>query len=383
MEVQRRGDNFIQKQAEEIIQWLPQRYREILSRCPQNPKYHREGSVMNHTRLVTEVCLEYLQAANLSQTAARILKWACLLHDIGKPSVTRYEQGRWTARGHEAAGVSIARHILLSHAPELSTFEKQTICQLVKWHYAPFRWMKANRPFNLMESLHSSCDIRLLGVFAQIDFKGRICEDWIENQDLLSAFNTKVVHHVEQKLGNFHDFQDDFQKATVVQKNYMNYLLDQRSLQRPDTIPKSAFNTEKNVGKTVYLPIATNFSNILHGLDQHIGTERLFNPTSKHNLSEIELLHFKRWCELNPAYILGLNFPLWHRPTAKFLTRMLAESGFTVVHLFWDESWETLLSRNPQLQDTQLRQQAWVEHLSMQYFHPWLAHETVFVSYNT
>lgn len=368
--------------AEEIILWLPKRYRALLARCPQNPKYHGEGNVLNHTALVVETCLKILPELSLTDSEVRILKWACLLHDIGKPSVTRYEQGRWTSRGHEAAGVPIARHILLSHAPELTIDERQAVCQIVKWHYAPFRWMKANRPFNLMEALHTSCDIKLLGIFAQIDFQGRICNDWVENQNVLIEFNLNIVPRVVETLGSFTSFQDSFKKKSPSEKNYVGYLLDQRNLQKINSIPERTLELPENDPKTIYLPIATRFSDRQAVFEKQLGLGQLYTPDFRKNPPGDELIRFKRWCELHPARMLGLNYPLWHRPTAKFITRMLTESGFTVIHVFWDETWENLLSQNQNLTDESLRQEAWIQHLSLQYFHPWLAHETIFVSYN-
>ena len=63
-----------------------------LKDCPQNPKWHSEGTAYDHTRLClekfeTEV-LEYEDKVKLSQDALMILRVAILLHDIGKTVTT-------------------------------------------------------------------------------------------------------------------------------------------------------------------------------------------------------------------------------------------------------------------------------------------------------
>ncbi|MDR3204460.1 MAG: hypothetical protein LBV23_06915, partial [Deltaproteobacteria bacterium] len=57
-----------------------------LCQSPQRLKYHPEGDVWNHTVLAVEV-ISRLEIANPSERSFMIL--TCLLHDIGKPIVTK------------------------------------------------------------------------------------------------------------------------------------------------------------------------------------------------------------------------------------------------------------------------------------------------------
>ena len=75
---------------------------------PQEPEWHPEGDVFTHTQL----CLDALVALEgwKSSDAARrkLLMFAVLAHDFGKPSTTEHAerrgQLRWISPGHESAG---------------------------------------------------------------------------------------------------------------------------------------------------------------------------------------------------------------------------------------------------------------------------------------
>jgi tRNA nucleotidyltransferase (CCA-adding enzyme) len=82
----------------------------------QDPEWHPEGDVFDHTAY----CLDALVVSPEWQVALppvrRILSFAVLAHDFGKPSTTvfgeRRGQMRWLSPGHEAAGVPLADSFL-------------------------------------------------------------------------------------------------------------------------------------------------------------------------------------------------------------------------------------------------------------------------------
>ena len=74
-----------------------------LDRTPQRPDYHAEGDVGVHTRMALDACRKDCDPDVL---------WAALLHDIGKPAVTRKVDGKITAPGHHKAGAEAAEKIL-------------------------------------------------------------------------------------------------------------------------------------------------------------------------------------------------------------------------------------------------------------------------------
>lgn len=75
---------------------------------PQNPTYHPEGDVYNHTMLVIDAAAELRDQAS----DAYSLMLAALCHDIGKPQVTCERDGRIISYGHEKVGVDVARAFL-------------------------------------------------------------------------------------------------------------------------------------------------------------------------------------------------------------------------------------------------------------------------------
>lgn len=77
---------------------------EALIGVEQNPKYHPEGDVFEHTMLVIDA------AAELRERAEQPLPYmlAALMHDLGKIVATEVqEDGRITAYGHEVQGLGL------------------------------------------------------------------------------------------------------------------------------------------------------------------------------------------------------------------------------------------------------------------------------------
>ncbi len=78
----------------------------------------------------------YLQeeiAANHKRYA--LLKFACLLHDIGKPDTKKKEKDRMTFHGHEKVGADITR-IVAKHL-KLAVKERYFLEDMVAWHLRP------------------------------------------------------------------------------------------------------------------------------------------------------------------------------------------------------------------------------------------------------
>lgn len=75
---------------------------------PQDPEWHPEGDVLEHTKH----CLDSMAASDAWKHSPperrRILSFAVLAHDFGKPVTTTYSERRgemrWISHGHEAAG---------------------------------------------------------------------------------------------------------------------------------------------------------------------------------------------------------------------------------------------------------------------------------------
>lgn len=113
-----------------LLRFLPE--MDALRGVPQDPEWHPEGDVFEHTLLALD------RAAELGPDdpdARRALLFATLCHDFGKPATTQRRRGRITAYAHDAIGGPIARGFLERlRAPRALTDEVEA---LTRRHLAP------------------------------------------------------------------------------------------------------------------------------------------------------------------------------------------------------------------------------------------------------
>jgi len=105
---------------------------------PQEPEWHPEGDVFTHTQLCLDalVVLGEWQASDAGRR--RMLTFAVLAHDFGKPSTTEHAerrgQLRWISPGHEAAGGPLTENFLRRIGAPLEL--TPPVCALVVHHLA-------------------------------------------------------------------------------------------------------------------------------------------------------------------------------------------------------------------------------------------------------
>ena len=196
---------------------IPESLIARLKATQQNPRYHGEGNVYNHTLMVLEQYYAYINEHEVSEEDKEVLYWASVLHDVGKIEMTRFEMGRWRSPGHEAAGVPIARDILLENG--FSVEQRKRILDLVQWHFVPFRWVRKRRPLDAYKLLAIQTDLRLLGIFSMLDMMGRECEDKETVVGLVSQFNSEIVPTVTKDLGTYPELQAYFSAAGYNKKS--------------------------------------------------------------------------------------------------------------------------------------------------------------------
>ena len=110
-----------------ILQAIPE--LDTLAGTPQPEQYHAEGDVAEHTKLAIEAC---------GPDCDPDLLWAALLHDVGKPLVTKDDDDKITAHGHHAVGAEIAEGILerLQMEPE----RRERIVWAIRHHTFHLSW---------------------------------------------------------------------------------------------------------------------------------------------------------------------------------------------------------------------------------------------------
>ncbi len=113
-----------------LLRFLPE--IEALRGVPQDPEWHPEGDVFVHTLLALD---RAAAMAPEDPAARRVLMFATLCHDFGKPAATRRQPGRITASGHDAAGAPLARSFLERlRAPRALV---ESVAALTRRHLAP------------------------------------------------------------------------------------------------------------------------------------------------------------------------------------------------------------------------------------------------------
>lgn len=81
---------------------------------PQEPEWHPEGDVWTHTLLVIDAAAALLRRGpdHFSRQDQLTVLFGALCHDFGKPSTTRFEDGRFRSHGHEEAGIEPTKAFL-------------------------------------------------------------------------------------------------------------------------------------------------------------------------------------------------------------------------------------------------------------------------------
>ena len=107
---------------------------EAMVSCPQEPRWHPEGSVWQHTGL----CLDaFAKARTDREWEDLVVGFAVLLHDVGKCATTVVKGGRIKSPKHDRIGVSLAETFIL----RLTDNKKipKEVLPLVQWHMSPFQ----------------------------------------------------------------------------------------------------------------------------------------------------------------------------------------------------------------------------------------------------
>ncbi|MFN8394934.1 MAG: HD domain-containing protein [Bacteroidia bacterium] len=184
----------------------------------QNPRYHREGSVLAHTQYVLQQYFALRDQFDLTDEERDILYWTAVLHDIGKIRATVWQDNRWRSPGHERAGVPMALNILLDRS-EVPAAMRNRILDLIRWHGYPLRFSQWQQPISDLKLLGTRVDLRLLGIFGLMDFHGRDCDDKVDVLARMDEFNKVSVPKAEYELGRFKDLQAAHQGWNLRHKN--------------------------------------------------------------------------------------------------------------------------------------------------------------------
>lgn len=153
---------------------------EEFKKVPQNPVYHREGNVYNHTKNVCDA-LETIEEWNtFSEKEKGVLYIATLFHDIGKLYYTKIEDGKIVSPKHAVKGAKRFREFVYKECADkfyLSFIDREQIASLIRYHGLPLWFIEKSKiEFSFIKA--SEClDMRFLYVLAKADLLGRECDD--------------------------------------------------------------------------------------------------------------------------------------------------------------------------------------------------------------
>ena len=147
-----------------------------LETCEQDPKWHAEGNVWIHTRMVLDELSRLSDWRALDEQDRLAVFIACLLHDVEKPSTTRKDaDGRIRAPHHSKKGAIRARRILWELG---APFElRELVCHLIHNHQVPFFLAGRDDADRVATKISWTARCDLLALVAESDARGRVCED--------------------------------------------------------------------------------------------------------------------------------------------------------------------------------------------------------------
>ena len=104
--------------------------------CAQDPAFHAEGDVWTHTTAVRDELEKLPEFQYLSSGEKNALRWAAILHDVGKPATTEPDEaGVIRSPKHAIKGMRIARKILRDLGMPVGL--REVVVNLVRYHSVP------------------------------------------------------------------------------------------------------------------------------------------------------------------------------------------------------------------------------------------------------
>lgn len=157
------------------IQDYPELYS--LIGTPQNPEYHPEGDVWNHTLQVVNWAHIVADREVLNNDERLILYFSALCHDMGKPVTTVIgESGLPRSPGHAKVGVEYATSFLdRIGAPEWLI---ANVCCMTEHHMHHKNYWHETPPVSIRKAVEGlidkAVDLDMLALVAECDNNGRV-----------------------------------------------------------------------------------------------------------------------------------------------------------------------------------------------------------------
>ena len=159
-----------------------------LQKVEQEPKFHPEGNVWNHTVQVVD------NAAKLKKYANKIneFMFAAMLHDIGKGATTkRNKDGKLISYNHDEVGAKLVEEILKRCDSEF--LDISYVSKLVKYHMHHLYIVK-NLPYGNTEEMIKEANLNDLVLLFICDRLGRNQKTTEEKMKEINDINKILIY---------------------------------------------------------------------------------------------------------------------------------------------------------------------------------------------
>ncbi|MES2945772.1 MAG: AAA family ATPase [Pseudomonadota bacterium] len=158
---------------------------------PQSTRYHAEGNVGIHTRMVLDALLASSHYQASSGAQREVLFLSALLHDICKPETTVIDPvtGDIGQPGHSRRGAIDVRALLWQADAPFDL--REAVCRIIAAHQVPFYAFDSRRgeaPEFIARKLSWGTHLADLICVARADMLGRICIDQQARLDDIDLF---------------------------------------------------------------------------------------------------------------------------------------------------------------------------------------------------
>jgi len=178
--------------------WL-QLYPQLaaLKGCVQDPRWHPEGDVWIHTKLVVDQAVKIAERCYPEDETRECLIFAALCHDLGKPATTfTHETRRIRSTGHSEAGEEPARAFLAAiGAPKRIS---QYVIPLIREHLVHLHGQPTSRAVRRLAHRLEPASIELWESLVEADASGRTplpptrpALSWLEKARQVAVQNNK------------------------------------------------------------------------------------------------------------------------------------------------------------------------------------------------
>ena len=152
----------------EIYQLWKERFADRLIEEHENPKYHKEGSVLAHTLMV-------FNEVNLDED--EVMAIIALLHDLGKPLAASYKDGRKIFTDHEGLSTFLSVNFLkeLLKLNKIDKDEFWDILFVINAHGNFIKYKDSKKHWEIYK--YESLKMEWLKIFHKFDVKGRISDN--------------------------------------------------------------------------------------------------------------------------------------------------------------------------------------------------------------